>query len=286
MNDNLEAAKMLKMMAYFDNQSLWYGLFRAGLKAGCPLYEVIKDDASFNGVMATLSEYSFLEFRPHLKEWNMHNCVHDWVSVQLSKAIDTEVYWYAFDCVSAPIRESLQEQLACPIYSRYVPHAKRLSQRRLLRTDIILKITPERLVAAKKISWLLLNHAQYDSAERLLKPLLLQSQTARGPDDKVTLMIMNDLGYLYWEQARFSEAKTLLERALAGKKKTLGPHDSSLFVTKLNLGHLYSSQGDYKAAEQVYLQALFDKDLSAEEYTSTLLNLLRMIESKCCDNYK
>ncbi|KAB8272913.1 hypothetical protein BDV30DRAFT_239214 [Aspergillus minisclerotigenes] len=285
MKDDPEAAAILRILAYFDNQSLWYELFHAGLKDGCPLYEVISNDISFNGAMAVLVEYSFLEFRPALKEWSMHKCLHDWVSASLRKAIGPQGYWYAFDCVWESIEWSDKESLAYPLYSRHVPHAKHLSQSRFLKSDIIEMVTPERLRAVRDISWLLLYQTQYDSAERLLKPFL-ESQAAHVYDDKVTHSMMNDLGSLYLEQTRYSEAKKLLGTALTKKEKILEANDPYLVRTRVNLGHVYERQGDYQAAKEIYLQALFGKDVAADKHILATLHLLETVESQLHSNSK
>ncbi|RAQ81400.1 kinesin light chain, partial [Aspergillus flavus] len=283
MKDDLEAAAMLRIMAYFDNQSLWHGLFHAGLKDGCPLYEVISDDISFNGAMTVLADYSFLEFHPALKEWSMHKCVHDWVSASLRKAVGPQGYWYAFDCVSESMEVRDKESLAYAVYSRYVPHAKHLTQSRFLKSDIIEMITAERLRAARGIAWLLRYQTQYESAERLLKSFL-QSQAAHDHDDEVTLLIMHDLGYLCLAQMKYSEAKELLGRALSGIEKIPGANDSSVARMRMNLGHVYTYQGDCQAAEQMYLQALFGKEVAADKHILAILVPLEMVESELYSN--
>ncbi|KAL4893345.1 hypothetical protein BDV59DRAFT_207825 [Aspergillus ambiguus] len=254
--DDPEAATMLRMMAYFDNGSLWYELFRAGLKDQCPLYDVIKDEVSFNGVMRALSEYSFTEFHPHLKEWSMHNCIHDWISDQLCRVIDSEMYWYAVDCVSGSVRNNTSESLVYSNFARYVPHAKRLTQRRFLRDDTILGSAPERLVAASDVSCLLISQMQYDSARNLLEPLLSASQTGRGRDDAGILKIMNDLGHVYLRQRKPSEAKSFFERTLAG-------------IVKANV-----------------LSGAIGKDVIVEEYVPVILEILGLLKNTCCGNDK
>ncbi|KAJ5825846.1 hypothetical protein N7474_002984, partial [Penicillium riverlandense] len=58
-----DAAKFLRLLAYFDNQSLWYELFRGGLTSNSHewLREVVANDVTFHGVMGILSQYYFLE---------------------------------------------------------------------------------------------------------------------------------------------------------------------------------------------------------------------------------
>jgi hypothetical protein len=99
------AARLLKLLAYFDHQSLWYELLRAGLTDDTPqwLREILSDDIEFENVMRTLATYCFLEVRMPLQSWSMHACIHDWTLATLNRVIDPQQYWYAFDCVAASI---------------------------------------------------------------------------------------------------------------------------------------------------------------------------------------
>jgi hypothetical protein len=68
-----DAAKILKLLAYFDNQILWYELFHAGLTDCSPewLREVITDDVNFNGVMGVLAGYFFLGSHQTSRSWSI-----------------------------------------------------------------------------------------------------------------------------------------------------------------------------------------------------------------------
>ncbi|KAF3481566.1 kinesin light chain [Arthroderma uncinatum] len=94
-----DAAKLLKLLAYFDNQSIWRELLCAGLTDSTPswLHEVM-DDVAFDGAMGTLTKYCFLEVQTvdaqtQLGLWSMHSCVHDWTLATLNRDIDAEKYW-------------------------------------------------------------------------------------------------------------------------------------------------------------------------------------------------
>lgn len=82
------AAKFLKVLAYFDNQSLWYELFHAGVTKDSPewLRHVVADDVTFRGVMTTLTKFSFLMIDGVSGSWSMHNCIHDWTVAVLNRA--------------------------------------------------------------------------------------------------------------------------------------------------------------------------------------------------------
>lgn len=89
-----DAAKLLKLLAYFDNQRVWYELFHAGLTDSSPewLRKVITDDVNFHEVMEVLVGYCFLEVHQTSDSWSMHNCVHDWTLAALNINIDAKYY--------------------------------------------------------------------------------------------------------------------------------------------------------------------------------------------------
>jgi hypothetical protein len=121
------------LLAYFDNQSLWYKLFYAGVADDLPewLHKVIADDINFAGVMRILTDYCFVEVRKATKQqatesWSMYNCVHDWTLAALNKVIDARQYWYTFDCIAASINEDDWDSLGHLSYARLAAHATRL----------------------------------------------------------------------------------------------------------------------------------------------------------------
>ncbi len=79
--DDPDAARLSRLLAYLDHQSLWYELFREGIADDTPLW---------------LREMIL---------WSTHTCVHDWTLVPLNTAIYPQHYWYAFNSVAASIDE-------------------------------------------------------------------------------------------------------------------------------------------------------------------------------------
>lgn len=75
--DDPDAARLLKLLAYFNPQSLWYELFQEGVADDTPLW--LRNDS-----------------------WSTHTCVHDWTLVPLNTGIDPQHYWYAFSSVAHP----------------------------------------------------------------------------------------------------------------------------------------------------------------------------------------
>ena len=59
-----EAAELLRLMAYLDNQDVWYELFQAGTKdLGLWWLDVVKNKIRFDRAMSKLHDYSLVEIR-------------------------------------------------------------------------------------------------------------------------------------------------------------------------------------------------------------------------------
>ncbi|KAJ6021072.1 TPR repeat protein [Penicillium herquei] len=132
-----DAAKLLTLLAYFSNQSLWYELFRGGNTKESPewLHELATDEISFQGVMGVLSEYQFLEVHSKSKTWSMHNCVHDWTCAALNKNINTNYHWYAVECVDTAINEIEENSYGHIAYSYLAGHTAWLVHQWFLKLD-------------------------------------------------------------------------------------------------------------------------------------------------------
>lgn len=121
--ENAEAAQMLKLLAYFGHQSIWYDLFHAGRDDKLPgwLVSVASDYVEFGNMMRTLVDYCFVEVQSGTKTYSMHTCVHDWTLSGLNQQIESWSYWYAFDCVAESIDVESWENFAHLLYTRFVP---------------------------------------------------------------------------------------------------------------------------------------------------------------------
>ncbi|KAJ5128190.1 hypothetical protein N7526_006356 [Penicillium atrosanguineum] len=258
------AAKLLKLLAYFGNNSLWYDLFHDGLTTESPkwLRELVVDDMAFQGVMRTLTEFYFLEVHLASESWSMHNCVHDWTLAVLNDSIDEEHYWYAFNCVNATTSGVDEHSLGHVEFSRAASHALRLVQCRFLEHDMISISTPDRLAIALNVSRLLQYQSQLSAAEQLYVRVLAGYEQALGADHISTLAAVHDLGLLYTHLVMADKAEAMFVRVIAGYEKVLGPGHLSTLDASNNLGNIYVYQGKLDKAEGLYLRALngYDKD--------------------------
>ncbi|KAJ5908501.1 hypothetical protein N7495_001183 [Penicillium taxi] len=268
---DLDAAKLLKLLAYFGNQGLWYELFSEGLTERSPewLYNMLTDDLSFRGVMRVLTDWYFLEVDSSSGLWSMHNCVHDWTLAALNKVINTQYYWFAIDCVNATTREFDTDFLGNVVFSRLTSHATRLANQQFL--EAIYDPTPDQLDQLLFTSQLLQDQIQLTTAEKMYMRALAGYEKALGSDHTSTLLTVNNLGLLYSDQGKLDEAEQMYMRALAGYEKALGPDHTWTLGSVHNLGNLYRDQGKLDEAEQMYMRALAgcEKALGSD-HTSTL----------------
>lgn len=247
-------AKILKLLAYFGNQRLWYELFYAGITENSPkwLREVTADEVKFDEVMGVLVDSYFVDIHQACESCSMHNCVHDWTLAVLNKDIDATYYWYAFDCVSAAIKGDNVDGFAKVSYSPLSAHATRLAQQRLCQNDVIYDIAPPRLDQALLVANLLRDQLLFLAAEQMYQRALAGYEKAVGPDHASTLETVHNIGVLYRVQCKLDQAERMYQRALSGFEKALGPDHASTLRTVDNLGVLYRDQGKLDQAEQMY----------------------------------
>ncbi|KAJ5813504.1 TPR repeat protein [Penicillium pulvis] len=267
--ENPYAANFLKMLAYFDNQNLWYEFFHAGITEDSPewLREVLASDVTFHGVMATLAKYSFLETDGVSGSWSMHNCIHDWTLATLDEDLDMTYYWYNMDCVYACVVGVDTNTLGYTSFSPLSRHAARLADERLLGNDMISNSKSDRLHKVIHVSLLLRLQFQLDKAEQMYMRALAGYEKALGPDHASTLGAVRELGILYREQGKLDKAEQMYMRALAGYEKALRPDHTSTLDAVHNLGALYREQGKLDKAEQMDMRALagYEKALAGYE---------------------
>jgi tetratricopeptide (TPR) repeat protein len=276
--DDPDAAKLLGLLAYFGNKTLWYGLLHTdptGVSSTPDwMHEIIENDITFDGVMRTLTEYYFLEVHPLLQSWSMHNCVHDWTLATLNKDINAQSYWYAFDCVDRSMNQVGEDFLGNVSYSRLAVHASRLVHPRFLQSDLLSAMSPSRLEVAQRLAQLLKDQIQLAAAEQMYVRVLAGCEQTLGSDHASTLRVMNDFGNLYMDQGRLGDSETMQLRALARKEKTLGKKHPSTLDTAHNLGDVYREQDRLDDAEKMYNLALAgSEEALGADHPSTLLTV-------------
>lgn len=99
------AAQLLKLLAYFDNQKLWHGLFQAEQPDGSLVWlnKLWSDVVDFENFMGVLAHYCFVEVKPTTQSYSVHSCVHDWTLAGLNTTVDVLSYTYAISCAAASV---------------------------------------------------------------------------------------------------------------------------------------------------------------------------------------
>ena len=268
---NVRAANLLRLLAYFDHQDIWYELVQSGHGEDQPLWftDLASDEFTFEDAMQTLTRYCLVEAHHETESYSLHVCVHDWTLKGLNAVVDETRYWLTFDCVASHISTANWDDLSALRLRRFVPHTMRLVHASFQGV----RSRQERpcLTETHILAQLLMEHIQYKAAERMYLRALTGYEKALGPDHTSTLDAVHGLGTLYTDQGKLALAEELYLRALTGYEKALGPDHTSTLSAVHGLGTLYSDQGKLALAEEFYLRALtgYEKALGLD-HTSTL----------------
>jgi hypothetical protein len=103
-----ETVGLLRLLAYFNNQDIWYELLRPGRDCGLSwLFEVVKTEMRFRRAMTKLCDYSLVDVQP--ASYSIHSCVHDWAPGFLNHDLNDDLYGAAVHCVAQNVR--MEEEL-------------------------------------------------------------------------------------------------------------------------------------------------------------------------------
>lgn len=264
---------MLTLLGYFDNQEIWYELFRGGLSNRLPerLRSFLAEQANFESVMITLVEYCLIEVQHTTQSYSMHNCVHDWLLGELNSEIEPQLYWYAFDCTAASIDEDDTDILGHVKYARLSRHGLRLTHHRFEACVVSEGSSVGRLFKATWIARMLKENCQFSAVEWICERALAGCEEALGPEHFWTLAMVNNLGIVYSDRGKLVKAEQMYRPALATAEKIFGPHHKRTFGIVNGIGIVYLRQGKLEEAEQMYEQALAGyKRVVGPEHISTL----------------
>ncbi|KAL4733125.1 hypothetical protein BDV11DRAFT_210460 [Aspergillus similis] len=269
------AAKLLLLLAFFDNQDIWYELIRNGLKESDPppwFEAAVSSKLVFKTKIKALVEFSLVEIKQQEGSYTLHPVVQDWCyHIAASNDLTNQLPELALISVGYTVPSRDTRDYA-RLEQRLLPHANNLIQRNIgLRLDIWAEDRLNIFRAFHGLSILYSDQGKLKEAEEMCQRALAGKEKALGPDHTSTLMTVNNLGNLYSNQGKLKEAEEMYQQALAGKEKALGPDHTSTLDIVNNFGLLYSDQGKLKEAEEMYQQALAGKEKAlGPDHTSTL----------------
>uniref|UniRef100_A0A0B7KQ80 DUF676 domain-containing protein n=1 Tax=Bionectria ochroleuca TaxID=29856 RepID=A0A0B7KQ80_BIOOC len=271
--DDPNAAKLLQLWAYFDNEDVWFELLCDGAsESEAWLQNATQDRVSFDTTMRLLCSHGLVEAHIPSEErgkqsggYSVHGCVHSWMVHALYKGTKEDMSQLAMRCVTshAPSQNVAEYWL---IQRRLLRHASRCQS--MLRRKEDMKAHEW---IAGKLGQLFADQGRMTEAEEMYNRALQGYEKALGPEHTSTLGTVNNLGLLYYNQGRLKEAEEMYNRALQGYEKAWGPEHTSTLNTVNNLGNLYYNQGRLKVAEEMYNRALQGKEKAlGPEHISTL----------------
>ncbi|KAJ6096066.1 hypothetical protein N7486_006812 [Penicillium sp. IBT 16267x] len=280
-NRDPNAARLLLLLARFDNRDIWYELVQSTSNSfHIPewLEKAISNGLAFKVCVKPLIEFSLLEAKQQEGSYAKHPVVQDWC-----------VHMASTDTIVNPIRLS-ELALICVGYS--VPDTGERDymdlERRLLPHTIGLhtgQLSTDNTAifgGFHGLGCLYSDQGKLKEAEEMYQRALTGYEKALGPDHISTLDTVNNLGILYRYQGKLKEAEEMYQRALEGYEKALGPDHTFTLNTVNNLGILYRYQGKLKEAEEMYQRALAGKEKAlGPDHASTLdtVNSLRNLYS-------
>jgi tetratricopeptide (TPR) repeat protein len=265
-NQDSHAAKLLRLLAYLDNQDLWYELFQAGAQDQPQWWsEVVHSRARFHWALSILHNYSLVEITQG--SYSLHTCVHDWTLEYLNHTFDNHFCRLALHCVAQSVKWDTEAEY-WTMNRRVLQHARRFEHTRLQASINWAEVAPEDL---HRLGYLYAQSDMNSAAEKMYMRALLGKEKARGMEHTSTLDTVNNLGVLFADQGEMDKAEKMYIRALRGYEKARGAEHTSTLDTVNNLGQLYQNQGKIVEAEEMYMRALrgYEKAWGAG-HTSTL----------------
>ncbi|KAJ6120164.1 protein kinase subdomain-containing protein [Penicillium sp. IBT 18751x] len=263
------AARLLLLLAHFDNRDIWYELVREGSHSpDAPLWlkGTTLNGLAFKVGVRVLIEFSLLEIKHREGSYSMHPVVQDWClyiagadsNVNLLQLKELALISVGFTVPRKTDRHSLELQ------QRLIPHANYVCRGDWSNDSSVWGVF-------HGLGNLYLGQGKLKEAEDLYQRALTGYKKDFGPDHTMTLGIVNNLSLLYSNQGKLQEAEEMYQRALTGYKETLGPDHIATLNIVGNLGLLYSNQGKLQEAEEMYQRALTGcKETLGPDHTATL----------------
>lgn len=259
-NDDPDAAWMLKLLAYFDNQSIWFELLRTVESHSSPndAPDALSDRICFESTMRVLLDYSFVEINTDAASYSMHNCVQDWALGELNKIVDTQKYLYAFDCITRHL--STQSLGLLVVFARvreFVPHAVRLTHHRFRSDTLLYSLSHDRRIHGAMLSIWLLSHQQCVAAEQVFKGIIPGNEKASERDEDSNIPDLGILGAVYMSQGQLDRAKLIYDAALEKSKSIQAYNGIDYFLWAREVSYITYLRGDFRLAESM-LQFLLE----------------------------
>ncbi|RDH27541.1 hypothetical protein BDQ94DRAFT_175542 [Aspergillus welwitschiae] len=217
------AAKLLLLLAFFDNRDIWYELLRNSLNCSGlpPWFEMaVSSKLVFKTKVKALVGFSLVETKQQGGSYALHPVVQDWCHYVADYSnLTSQLHELALISVGYMVPHNSEREYA-EIQQRLLPHANYLISR---ERDHWKDDTIDIWNALHRIADLYSDQGILKEAEKMYQRALAGYEKALGPGHSSTLDTVNNLANLYKAQGKLKEAEEMHQRALTGKEKALGP---------------------------------------------------------------
>ena len=253
--EDMSAAKLLELWAYFDNHDLWYDMLRSGTGEWAPAWfnHIIGSELAFEAAITKCKKHALVESLTDSDGYTMHHCVYAWAKSVLFKTIEDQTMRLALICIGNTVSSEITSQ-GVTIRQRLLPHSERCIK--LLR------------------GW------DREGKNTRINEICIAQFYGVVPG-------------LYYDRARVMEAESMSLRAFSILSKFYGLDSLDALDAALKLAVIYTAQRQFNKAEMIYKLALFgfeEKFGQDHEFTLSLTrrlgvfyrNLDRMKEARLC----
>ncbi|KEF60432.1 uncharacterized protein A1O9_01993 [Exophiala aquamarina CBS 119918] len=249
------AAELLRILAFFANESIYYDLLSADEEDPWPgLGNIMQTKATFERSMARLRDYSLVETSRRC--YRLHPCVHDWTLSSLNQHVEESDIWRAMTCVVAAgrIAYEIWETDDGDPQSRLASHAMRLMHPRLYDVLENSELDEERCNLLCGLGGVLAHAGMAEEATPLLGRSLAWSHQHLGEEHHVSLNTSNVVGLAQQELQNFSQAENLMKQAIHGLRELWASMTKPPWTQSITLHCFIRKRFD--EAEDLYLWSL------------------------------
>jgi tetratricopeptide (TPR) repeat protein len=278
-----DAAKLLLLLARYDNRDIWYELVRNCRHCSdvpAWLERAISSSLAFKLSLKSLIAFSLLETKQQLGSYTIHPVVQDWCHHIASRdvtATSTQLDEMALISVGYSV-PSPSDRNYSELQERLFPHTSYIRHWNYLGDHLSVS------EAFHGLGNLYFGRGSLKEAEKMYQRALVGKEKALGPVHTVTLGTVNNLGTVYSEQGKLKEAEEMYQRALSGR--ALGPDHAFTLDIFNNLGCLYTTQGRLKEAEDIYQRALTDFEKTTDPEHTSILHIFNNLGNVYSDQGK
>ncbi|KAL4744554.1 hypothetical protein BDW72DRAFT_208926 [Aspergillus terricola var. indicus] len=207
------AAQLLLLLAFFDNQDIWFKLIQSGLDSSDPppWFEMaVSSKLVFKTKVKALVKFSFVKTKQEEGSYTLHPIIQDWCChITASNNITNQLHKLAFISVGFMVPSNSARGYA--------------------------EIKQE-----------------LEEAEEVYQRALAGYQKALGSDHTSTLNTVGNLGNLYKNQGKLEEAEEMYQLALAGYQKVLGPDHLKTRLVASSLLSLPSLRAEQDTSRHIH----------------------------------